>query len=123
MNKVNPNEAPEGYVAVEQSSNLCTGCYFDMKDKGCILPRSSISCVDRHREDKKTVVFIKNALHVSASNFTNEILKDIAHDCGFTVAMNESDIKNIMKEIEFFASKVFEAGVKFGKEQANKELN
>ena len=44
-------------------------------------------------------------------------------DCGFTAAMKESDIKNIMKEIEFFASKVFEAGVKFGKEQANKELN
>ena len=26
MNKVNPNEAPEGYVAVYQGKNLCTGC-------------------------------------------------------------------------------------------------
>lgn len=120
--KVNPDEAPEGYVAVEQSIDLCIGCYFDMK-YSCILPRSSISCVARHREDKKTVIFIKNMLQESASNFTNEILKDIAHDCGFTVVMKESGIKNNMKEIEIFASKVFEAGVKFGKEQANKELN
>ena len=60
--------------------------------------------------------------HTPAFTFNNELLKDVSDGCGFTEVMKNLNL-NDKKEIEFFASKVFEAGVKFGKEQANKELN
>ena len=125
MNKVNPNEAPEGYVAVYQGKNLCTGCSFSSGYYGCNQLGEIISCVDSQRKDKQTVIFIKNQqpIHTSASDFTDAFLKDIANDCGFTVGMQESSLKNNMQEIELFASKVFEAGVKFGKEQANGDVH
>ena len=53
MSKVDPNEAPEGYVAVE-----CAECY------GCDLDYLSIeccraACVSMHRKDGCEVIFVK----------------------------------------------------------------
>ena len=110
MNKVNPNEAPEGYVAVEQSSNLCTGCALRHKSGGCNVEESDgINCTASIRMDGVNVIFIKKQI------YTEDVLESIAKECKVQDYMR-SDIK-------LFASKVFEAGVKFGKEQANKELN
>ena len=109
MDKVNPNEAPEGYVAVYQGSNLCTGCSFYSSYYGCNQLEEIISCVDSQREDKQTVIFIKKAIYIE------DLLESIAKECKVQVCLT--------RDLKFFASKVFEAGVKFGKEQANKELN
>ena len=109
MNKVNPNEAPEGYVAVYQGNNLCTGCSFYSIRSGCNQLEEIISCVGSQRNDRHTVVFVKKAA------YTEDLLESIAKECKVQDYMR-SDIK-------LFASKVFEAGVKFGKEQTNKELN
>ena len=109
MNKVNPNEAPEGYVAVEQPNNLCTGCYFKNRYSGCIQEDNNIHCMSGKRIDGVNVVFIKKQI------YTEDVLESIAKECNVQ--------GHLTRDIEFFASKVFEAGVKFGKEQANKELN
>ena len=55
--KLNPNEAPPGYVAVA-SSLLCKGCAFDALDS-CHAERAGHSCTKRDREDGNCVVFIK----------------------------------------------------------------
>ena len=109
MNKVNPNEAPEGYIAVYQGNNLCNGCDFYSSYYGCSQLEGIISCIGSQRNDKKTVVFIKKQIR------TEDVLESIAKECNVQ--------GHLTRDIEFFASKVFEAGVKFGKEQANKELN
>lgn len=49
--------------------------------------------------------------------FNNELFQRIAEDCNFS--LDEESIE----EIEFFASRVFEAGVEFGKQQAEKEIH
>ena len=109
MNKVNPNEAPEGYIAVYQENTLCNGCGFYSSYYGCNHLQEIISCVDSQRKDKQTVVFIKKQI------YTEDILESLIEEC---------KVQDYMRsDIELFASKVFEAGVKFGKEQANKELN
>ena len=51
---VNPNEAPEGYEAVE--SNGCDGeCAFEYRSKECL----SVACGSCHREDGCYVIFVK----------------------------------------------------------------
>ena len=107
--KVNPNEAPEGYVAVKQFDNLCTGCGFYDKQYYCNKFNTEFSCMDGYRKDKHDVIFIKKSI------YTEDILESLIKEC---------KVQDYMRsDIEIFASKVFEAGVKFGKEQANKELN
>ena len=51
---VNPNEAPEGYEAVE--SNGCDGeCAFEYRSKECL----SVACGSCHRKDECCVIFVK----------------------------------------------------------------
>ena len=105
--KVNSNEAPEGYVAVKQFDNLCAGCGFYSGQ--CNQFNTEVSCMAGHRKDKQEVIFVKKSI------YTEDILESLIKEC---------KVQDYTKRnIEIFASKVFEAGVKFGKEQANKELN
>ena len=107
--KVNSNEAPEGYVAVYQGNNLCAGCGFYSGQYGCNQFNTEVSCMAGHRKDKQEVIFVKKSI------YTEDILESLIKEC---------KVQDYTKsDIEIFASKVFEAGVKFGKEQANKELN
>ena len=81
MMKVNPNEAPEGYVAIAEGS--CYGCAFD---SNC----SQANCLPGNRYDACSVIFIKKSpefmpQHEVDPNFQNELLKSIADDCGFTI--------------------------------------
>ena len=138
MNKVNPNEAPEGYIAVKEVDeiNVCNGCSFDA-DFGtkCTKP-ITYYCTANFRKDKSRVIFIKKTevINTNKINFKNQLLVSIAKECGFDEVISKglyttytegslSSYELLLKEVDKFASKVFEAGVKFGKEQANKELN
>lgn len=51
---VNPNEAPEGYMAV-QYTGFCDNCAFDNLESCAAL---SVSCVSYLRDDGKSVYFI-----------------------------------------------------------------
>lgn len=62
MNRINPKEAPEGYVArkpkgfadTDKKISLCTGCDFWGKSC-CVNPSCCASC----REDGRHVIFVK----------------------------------------------------------------
>jgi len=119
--KVNPNEAPEGYIAIETAS--CDGCALDAAEHNKLCYQAD--CLPGNRHDTCSVIFIKKSpefmpQHTDGPNFQNELLKLIASNCGFII--NNMNMQENIKEIEFFASKVFEAGVEFGK-QANKEIH
>ena len=121
MMKVNPNEAPEGYIAIETAS--CDGCALDAAEHNKLCYQAD--CSEEDRKDECNVIFIKKSpefmpQHTDGPNFQNELLKLIASNCGFIT--NNMNMQENIKEIEFFASKVFEAGVEFGK-QANKEIH
>jgi len=51
---IDPNEAPDGFVAVE-GKLACRGCFFD-QEGGCGSPRSK--CLRSERDDKQSVIFI-----------------------------------------------------------------
>jgi len=55
---VNPNEAPEGYIAVIQENAICKGCSFWHRYK-CVIPEGFTSCIDCSRKDNQTVIFVK----------------------------------------------------------------
>lgn len=61
MNKVDPNEAPEGYMAVESLS--CANCAFTYCDEDCV--RSF--CSDRDRKDGCIVIFVERPTTATAS--------------------------------------------------------
>lgn len=98
--QVNPNEAPEGYVAQFSGTGFCT-------------ENNEISCQKQWRKDGCEVVFVKIA---HQPKFKNDMLNEIAEECGFTFC--KDNIEEFMNEIEFFASEVFKAGVEYGKELA-----
>jgi len=50
---INPNEAPEGFVAVEETRG-CNGCAFDHDNPRCL----TASCSSTNRTDKTNVIFI-----------------------------------------------------------------
>lgn len=54
MGKVDPNEAPEGYMAAEEDL-VCLGCSFIYPSKECI----AVSCGGAYRKDGRDVIFIK----------------------------------------------------------------
>ena len=62
MNRINPKEAPEGYVArkpkgfadTDKKISLCDGCDFWAKSC-CVDP----SCTARWRDDERDVIFVK----------------------------------------------------------------
>lgn len=56
---IDPNDAPEGFIAVESSHNSCNLCYFNTRlyCKSGNHPNSS--CTARKRNDGKYVIFIK----------------------------------------------------------------
>lgn len=109
--QVNPNEAPEGYVAQFSGTGSCTGCYFF--DDGICTKENRISCQKQLRKDECEVVFVKIE---HQPKFKNYALRKIAEECGFTFC--KDNVKESMNEIEFFASEVFKAGVEYGKELA-----
>lgn len=49
---LNPGDAPEGFVAVEQKSGLCKGCYFRF------LACPITSCSQNSRADRKDMIFV-----------------------------------------------------------------
>lgn len=51
---VNPNEAPEGYEAVE-SDGCRDECAFEYRSKECL----SVACAETTREDGCYVIFVK----------------------------------------------------------------
>ena len=55
---VNPNEAPEGYVAVEyvDGNSSCDECSFASNDCGCRV--AGVSCLSSNRNDNCGVYFI-----------------------------------------------------------------
>lgn len=54
MSKVNPNEAPDGYVAME-AKEFCDDCAFAGVEKEC----PDIECRARFRADNTSVIFKK----------------------------------------------------------------
>ena len=65
MGKVDPNEAPPGYVAVDDSNGEvgCSLCSFDFKSKECL----SAPCSGSRRKDECYVYFIKRDGKATAS--------------------------------------------------------
>jgi len=53
--KVDPNEAPDGYVAVEYLDVCCSNCVFDSDIVAC----NNAPCLGKYRKDKTAVYFIK----------------------------------------------------------------
>lgn len=62
---VNPNEAPEGFVAVGVSSTDCAGCV------GCTYS-GSFSCVKSARQDKSNVIFVPRSDKPATANFPHD---------------------------------------------------
>ena len=54
MGKIDPNEAPEGYVAVKETF-ACSGCALTDLDGDCF----AAVCAESHRKDGCNVIFIK----------------------------------------------------------------
>lgn len=54
--KLNPNEAPTGYVAVAHYG--CTGCAFEPLDD-CAPTRAASGCTTKRRKDGHSVIFIR----------------------------------------------------------------
>lgn len=67
---VNPNEAPDGYVAVESEvSAMCAGCQFaGNSDKGC----EQIMCMGWERDDGSNVIFIRAKSKAATANFPRD---------------------------------------------------
>ena len=112
--QVNPNEAPEGYIAKYSYDGLCNNCCFYTADT-CDCKVNTAHCISNYRKDGCTVIFIKDS-PVQPVQFKNELLNKLAEECGFTFC--KDNIEESMNEIEFFASEVFKAGVEYGKELA-----
>ena len=55
MGKVDPNEAPEGYVAAKTVDNGCLGCDLDYLSIECCRA----ACGSTNRKDGCNVIFIK----------------------------------------------------------------
>jgi hypothetical protein len=53
MKSINPNEAPEGFIA-KKTTMLCGGC----KVKRC-LEKPEVKCCPSQREDGQLVIFVK----------------------------------------------------------------
>ena len=58
---VDPNEAPEGYLAVEYCG--CDGCAFTYIDKDCL----SAICGGGYRQDGCNVIFVKKIYDCKAT--------------------------------------------------------
>ena len=61
MGKVDPNEAPEGYVAVDRDE--CYGCEFSYTSPECF----GAACCSAHRKDGCNVIFVKRDGKATAS--------------------------------------------------------
>ena len=61
MGRVDPNEAPEGYVAVECAE--CYGCEFSYLSPKCL----GAACGSAHRKDGCNVIFVKRDGKATAS--------------------------------------------------------
>lgn len=61
MNSINPNEAPEGYVAIPVPTNtICSECDYQYVSSDC--SNIPVSCLAKNRNDKQTVIFVKIGL-------------------------------------------------------------
>lgn len=56
---VNPNEAPEGFVAAQSAYGSCIGCAFiDDYCRSESHPASGFSCLNEERADGEEVIFV-----------------------------------------------------------------
>ena len=55
--QVDPNEAPEGYVAIADERNTCLGCAFERPDGGCF--NTGVNCISGDRSDGHRVIFVR----------------------------------------------------------------
>lgn len=64
---VNPNEAPEGFMAVESEiAALCAGCHFaSLSDEQC----QQIMCMSWERDDGSNVIFIRAKSKAATANW------------------------------------------------------
>lgn len=58
-NKLNPNDAPKGYIAQIPTTGICEQCVFETEFL-CPNVRRTHSCTKTHRKDMHTVVFVKS---------------------------------------------------------------
>ena len=67
---VNPNEAPEGFMAVESEiAALCAGCHFaSLSDEQC----QQIMCMSWERDDGFSVIFVPCTNKPATANFPND---------------------------------------------------
>lgn len=115
---IDPNEAPEGYVAVaEEVLSECTGCVFKPKSGGHCAD-STKKCLEDERGDGQTVIFKEKEpeqphdfkeLFKGAENTTNykaekhflavgEIVAELAEDCDkYREALE--DIRTILDKV------------------------
>jgi len=54
--KVDPSEAPEGFIAVASSGKYCYGCYYWISMYNC---PEDVHCLANHRKDTSNVIFLK----------------------------------------------------------------
>ena len=62
MSKIDPNEAPEGYVAVKETF-VCRGCALTYLDGDCL----AADCAESNRKDGCNVIFVKRDGKATAS--------------------------------------------------------
>lgn len=109
---VNKNEAPEGCIAKYSYDGQCNGCCFYRTGRCNNKGITAVRCMSNYRKDGCNVIFIKDS-PVQPVQFNNELLNKLAEECGLYIC--KDNIEESMKEIEFFASEVFKAGVEYGK--------
>lgn len=64
---VDPNDAPEGFIAVAEDQDLpsCSGCYYQDSDNWCNRPSNMAKCTPMYRKDGKYVIFVKKQATLS----------------------------------------------------------
>ena len=93
---VDPNEAPEGYVAVEWESGSCKSCAFNYNSEGC--PRTDEGlylCSSISRKDNTHVYFVKKPESTKQDSAPtiplNVSLRDFFAGCAISGCMNASE--------------------------------
>lgn len=66
MPKLNPQEAPPGFIAQEAQLSLterwdsCAGCHFLPRRRVCPFPPTGVSCLGEDRQDRNDVIYVKD---------------------------------------------------------------
>lgn len=57
---LNPHDAPEGFLAVESTDFVCTGCGC-LRGLACTLSHDETSCLSNARTDGHNVIFVRQS--------------------------------------------------------------